>query len=142
MKNFTIIRNELFGPSQLSIGARYLHCLLLKYCGKDDYCYPSQITLAKDMDISDRQIRNLLKELIQYGLVFKERRGWNRSNTYKVAKAFILDRTKDSFHLGSLFPLHQGDEVPPKSTYLKAKGKRSIKSLEHIRETLIRKGLK
>lgn len=130
MKNFTAIHNELFERSQLSIPARLLHCILLKYCGQDDHCYPSQKTLAENLGLcGSRHVRTLLNELINAGLVTKKRSGFNKSNTYKVAKDFVLDRNGNSSHLGSKFPLHQGSTVPPKNTYRKAGVKKGIQLL-------------
>lgn len=132
----------MLGPSQLTIEARYLYCLLLKYCGKDERCFPSQSTLAKDTGFTPRHIRNLLNQLINTGIIVKKRSGWNRANTYTVSKSLKIDRNGTSYHLGSMFPLQQGTVVPPKSTYLKGKGKRSNKGLEHLRETVEGMGLR
>lgn len=134
MRNYTKIPNEMFEASQISIPGRYLYTLLLKYCGKDEYCFPSQETLAKIMCYSSRQIRTLLKELERLGLVRTIRKGWNRSNNYLVAKTLQFDRKSGSSLIGSTFPFHKGNTVPPKSTYLKGKGKRSIKGLENMRD--------
>lgn len=141
MRNYTIIPNEILGASQLSVQARYLLCVLLKYCGQDEWCFPSQETLAKEVGCSARYIRRLLEELLHAGVIVKTRRGFNRSNTYRVAKSFVVDRNGSSCQLGSKFPLHQGNTVPTKSTYLKGKDKRSLKGLENLRKTLVRKGL-
>lgn len=145
MKNFTIIPNELLGESQLSIPSRYLYCVLLKYCGQDEWCFPSQNTLAKNLNCSERHIRNLIEELEGNELLYKVRRGFNRSNNYKPAKSLTYYRqsngNSNSSHLGSMLPLHTGNEVPPKNTYLKAKAKRSVKGLEKLRESMEGKGI-
>lgn len=141
-KNFTIIPNEILGSSQLSTQARYLYCVLLRYCGKDSKCFPSQNTLALVTGFTVRHIRNIIKELIDSGLIDKQRRGWNRSNTYEVAKELRVERNGVSYHIGSLFPLHQDNKVPPKNTYLKAKGKKSVKGLEDLRKRVIELELK
>jgi len=133
-KNFTIIPNELLKPSQLSNMARLLFCVLLRYCGQDDWCFPSQEKLASDLGVSSRHIRTILDELIASGVILKKRRGFNRSNNYKVAKQFVIERNSSSYQLGSKFPLHDGNTVPPKSTYIKGKGKRSKKGLESLRK--------
>ncbi len=142
MKNFTIIPNEILGPSQLSINARYLFCLLRKYCGQKEACFPGQKKLGVDMNLTSRQVRNLLKELIDSGLISSKRFGWNKANSYTVSKELKIDRKGISYHLGSLFPLHDGNTVPPKNTYLKERDKRSIKGMESLREILVKKGIK
>lgn len=137
MKNFTAIHNEIFEASQLSIPARLLHCILLKYCGQNEWCYPSQNTLAEDLGLrGPRHIRTLINELIKAGLVIKKRTGFNQSNSYKVAKEFLIDRKHDSLHLGSSFPLDQGIKIPPKNTYRKAGVKKGMKLLRNCMKEL------
>ena len=139
MKGYTKIPNDMLNPSQLSIEARYLYCVLLRYCGKDEWCYPSQKKIGDDLGITERHIRNLLNELNSAGLMEKKRRGWNRSNTYHITKYLKTERNGISYHLGNLVPFHNGNSVPANSTYLKGKDKRSIKGLELLRNTLISK---
>jgi len=143
MKNFTLIPNEILGSSQLSIQARYLHLVLMKHCGQAEHCYPSQRTLAEALGCSSRHIRNLLQELIVAGLVSITRSGYNRPNTYKVAKQFIVknDRNSSSYHLGSLVPIYQGTVLPPKNTYTKVKGKSRDRNMQQIKDVLMNKGI-
>lgn len=123
---YTYIPNEIFKQCQLSISARFLLCILLQYCRKKDTCFPSQSMLARNMGVSSRQVRNLIKELVSNDLPYVKRQGFNRSNTYYVAKSFQIYEKNSSYHLGSKFPLHLHQELPTNST----KGKR----LEKISE--------
>lgn len=143
MKNFTVVPNEILGSSHLSIPARYLHLVLMRHCGQDEHCFPSQRTLAETLGCSSRHIRNLLQELIRSGLVLATKSGYNKPNTYKVAKRFSIskDRNSTSYHLGSLIPLHQGTVLPPKNTYIKVKGKSRDRNMQLIKDVLISKGL-
>ena len=136
MKNFTIVPNEMLYQSQLSIPARYLYCVLLMRCGKNDYCYPSQTNLATNLGITDRHVRTLLNELISGGLVKRERSGFNKANHYTVAKTLIVQRNGTSYQLGSAFPFHQGTTAPTNITYRKGKAN---KDMEKMRDYLIRK---
>ena len=138
--NYTKIPNQIFEENQLTPSEKILFCCLLRHCGNDDYCFPNQDTLATEIGITTaRQVRNILIKLEEYGLIYHTRRGFNRSNTYKVSKDLILIRKESSYQLGSAVPLHQGNELPPNSTYLKGKGKRCIKSIKERRKELIRK---
>lgn len=140
MNQYTKIPNEIFEKSQLRIQERYLYCLLLKYCGKEDRCFPSQKTMANILGITERHIRTLINNLITAGIVDKRRYGWNRANTYTVSKDLkLIERKQGSYHLGSKFPIHQGNSIPPKSTYLKGKGKSSLAGLEKMRQSLTKK---
>lgn len=159
MKGYTKIPNNMLIESQLTIPARYLYCVLLRYCGKDEWCYPSQKTLAKDLGCSDRHVRDLIKELEMQGLVYKKRKGYNRANNYKVAKSLTSDRKSSSIpvrnndsalveqsssaQLGSVFPIHEGTTVPPNSTYLIGKDNNTFNHVgfEKMRQELIKKGI-
>lgn len=139
MKNYTKIPNEIFEHSQVSGRARLLLCVLLKYCGQKETCYPSQETLGRDVGFSARYVRESLGELTRNGLVRKKRTGFNRPNTYTVAKSFVLERNLGSYHLGSKFPLEGGSTVPDKSTYIKGKDKKNLKILDKMRADLTRR---
>lgn len=106
MKFYTIIPNEIFEKSDLSIQERFLYCLLLKYCGQKTICFPSQKTISKILGISERHTRTLIARLIKVGIVSSRRRGWNRTNTYTVSKDLVIDRKQGSCHLGSLLPIY------------------------------------
>ena len=49
-----------------------LYGCLLKYSGKDGLCYPSQQTLANDIGVCERQIRNLVKILEDHNYIRRE----------------------------------------------------------------------
>lgn len=151
MKGYTKIPNDMLCESQLSIQSRFLYCVLLRYCGNNEWCFPSQKTLAKDLGCSDRYVRELIKELETQGLIFKKRKGYNRANNYKVAKSLTSDRKPSSSpdkqiespQLGSKFPLQQGTITPPNSTYLIGKDNNTFnhKGFEKMRQELIKKGI-
>lgn len=138
MKNYTIIPNEILDESDLDIPARYLYCVLLRHCGKDDHCYPGQETLGRELGYTDRQIRNLLNNLLKTGLITKKRTGYNKSNTYHVARTLARERKGGSYQLGSSIPLHTGNQIPPNNTYRKGKGN---KGFQKFREQAKRLGI-
>ena len=39
IKGYTKIPNDILAESQLTIQARYLLCVLIRHCGKDDWCF-------------------------------------------------------------------------------------------------------
>lgn len=115
MKNFTQIPNLMFENSQLSIPARYLYCILLSHCRQKDTCFPGQKNLAESIGCSKRHIRTLLKELQKSVLIHIKRTGFNRPNTYTVAKH--IERNPNSHQIGSVYPLYKGTENPSNNTY-------------------------
>jgi len=137
-RDFTIIPNALLRNSQLSIQERYLYCILLRYCGQDEHCFPSQETLGIEVGLSARQVRTILKKLEGEGLITITRSGFNRSNTYYVSQDLETDRKGVSPHIRNIFPLQGGSPLPTTNTYLKGKDKNSIKGFESLRETVTR----
>lgn len=138
MKNFTQVPNEILSKSQLSIQSRYLLCVLLKYCGSKNYCFPSQKTLAFQCNCSTRYIRKLLSELDKNKIIFWERKGFNRSNTYFVSKLY---RNNSSFQLGTPEPFHKGSAVPANNTNELDKFN-SSQGFESLKETVKRLKIK
>lgn len=142
MTNFTIVSNDILGPNQLSRDARLLYCQLLRHCGKDNTCYPSQIFLGISMGCSSRMVRIYLDELITFGLIRSKRRGFNRPNTYEVCKNPILERNyispmdgqAYSSYLRNPLPFHKGTAFPDNITYRKTKAKISEKGLNVLRK--------
>ena len=141
-KGFTIVPNELLLPNQLSVQERYLYLILMKYAGKSDYCYPSHKALANDMGYSTRYITKLLALLREKGLLTWNRRGFNRPNTYQIAKSFVQERNGSTYQLGTTFPLNRGNGVPDNSTYIIGKANKGIEILRRKNDDLLkRRGL-
>jgi len=140
-KNYTKIPNEILEENQISLTGRLLYILLVKYLGNKDICYPSEKTLSRHLDISVRQIRNKIQELRDAGLIYYYRKGFNRANTYKISTNLSrdFDKKTSSYHIGSIFPLHTSQLVPPNSTYLKETEKSSVDNLELKRKELFKK---
>lgn len=145
IKNYTKIPNEILDECQLTIQARYLYCVLRRHCGNKEFCFPSQDKLAKETGYGARYIRTLLNELENNRLIRRERKGWNRSNTYEVSINLEQVRNNGSLHIGSKYPFQNGSMVPTNMTYLIEKDNnkfiRSNKGMEQLRETLVKRGL-
>ena len=70
----------------LSIGARVTYAVLLMYAWQDEACFAGQEKMSKDIGVSDRQVRDYLKELQDHGYIRIKRQGLNKPNLY-----YILD---------------------------------------------------
>jgi hypothetical protein len=71
--------------SGIDADALQLLLVLMSYAyGDKDTCFPGQETLANDMDVSERTVRNRLGKLTELGLIRYERRGFNKSNIYHI----------------------------------------------------------
>src|ERR1700722_6442543 len=68
--------------SLISPGAKILLGVLLKHCGRRNYCWPKQETFAQELGLSERSVRNYLQELVDHELIAVEIRGFHQSNVY------------------------------------------------------------
>ena len=57
---------------------------MLSYAWEKDFAFPSQKTLSEDISLSERRIRDLLKELKIKGYIEIHRIGFNNTNIYKL----------------------------------------------------------
>jgi hypothetical protein len=67
---------------KLSPGAKIAYGRLARYAGQDGSCHPRQETLAREIGVSERQIRNYLTELTTHRLLKVVQRGLHAPNDY------------------------------------------------------------
>ena len=84
LNGFTQIPNAILKHPTISFGAKVAFGVLLSFAWQDDFCWPAQERLGEDMNCSDRQVRRLLVELKEAGLVSWSQRGLNKPNLYVV----------------------------------------------------------
>lgn len=151
MKNFTQIPNEILSKSKLSIQTRYLYCVMRKYCRQKNSCYPSQKTLAKDLGLCIRQVWNITKKLEDAGLIVeKKRRGFNKTNIYKLADiseseqkyTSSQERKSSSFHSRSGVLNSNGSRIQDNNTNLIIKDINIEKGVEKLRKKMEELNLK
>jgi biotin operon repressor len=83
-KGFTQVPNHILDNGKLSPGAKLTYAMLLKYAWQNDYCFPGQERLAKDMGVSDRSVRTYLQELEKADFVAIKQRGLGKPNLYEL----------------------------------------------------------
>lgn len=102
---------------QISRSAKSLYARLVLFSGKDGRCNPSHETLASELGIRPRQIRNLLKELSECELV-----KWRRTRSSASYEIFppenfkipdrqliaALDRQRIAGEIGNALPIKRG----------------------------------
>ncbi len=95
------------GSTALPLRAKELLRILLRYRGKNAYCWPSQDLLAAEMEISVRRVKHWIAFLVDVGCVKVEKTG--RVNNY-----FIVSEqgTKTAPQRGRKQPLRGDDFVP------------------------------
>src|SRR6266581_209994 len=94
-KGFTQVPNHVLISATLSPGAKLTYAMLLKYAWQNDYCFPGQERLAKDMGVTDRSVRTYLQELATKQFVVIKQRGLGKPNLYELNLAVsAADRKK------------------------------------------------
>jgi hypothetical protein len=78
LPNFILIEKDLSAYAKLS------YALLLSYAWQKDSCFPGQERMAADLGVSDRYLRQALKELQEHNYISVERRGLNKTNVYTI----------------------------------------------------------
>jgi DNA-binding transcriptional ArsR family regulator len=83
-QGFTQVPNFLLKSTKLSAGDKMTFAMLLSYAWQNDFCFPGQVRLAKDLGLSDRSVRTHLKSLQSIGLLAIQRRGQGKTNIYEL----------------------------------------------------------
>lgn len=96
LKGFIQIPKFALMHQKLSYGAKVAYGVLLGYAWQDDFCYPAQEAIAKDLNCSTRQARRLLAELKDQKLISWKQQGLNKPNIYYVLPLKIETPAKTS----------------------------------------------
>jgi hypothetical protein len=123
----------------LSDRAKCIYNLLLDYAWQQESCFPSQETLACDLDTSVDTIQRGLQELKDYGLIDWKRQGFNRTNTYYILRLSECEKLRmvqpepprpDTADLRSQTPQNGGMQKPQSCGSNKTKSKQTQESDE------------
>lgn len=88
---FTQVPNAILRSSKLTPNAKLTYAMLLSYAWQNDYCFPGQERLAKDIGVTDRSVRTYLKELETKKLLTIKQQGLGKPNVYYLdLKAELL----------------------------------------------------
>lgn len=84
LHGFTQLPNFILRNPELSIGAKTVYALFLSYAWHNDFCFPGQERLAKDIGMSIGSVNGFIKELERNGLIEITRRGQGKTNLYTI----------------------------------------------------------
>jgi AraC-like DNA-binding protein len=89
------VRNEI------TPGAKLCYARLARHANRETgLAWPKQETLARELGVSERQVRDYLRELEQHNLIESKRRGLKKPNEYRFLRhpwmASDLDRNRGS----------------------------------------------
>lgn len=134
--DYVAIPYAIFTERDLSHAAKLVYGRLKLYAGSHGRCYPKHETLAREVCISDRQLRSVLVELRNAGLV-----EWRRGRTSSVYTVFsdrkktsdlvaqlaVSDRKKTSGETGGKLPVRSEENFRQKRSIENHHQKRSKK---------------
>jgi hypothetical protein len=83
-RGFTQVPNHVLRSDKISPGAKLAYAMLLSYAWQNDFCFPGQERLAKDIGTSLRSVVTYIKELTQADFVAVKKRGQGRANLYEL----------------------------------------------------------
>ncbi len=77
------VPNWLLERTEISAGAKLCFARLAQYEGAEGEARPGQQTLARELGVGERMVRNYIQELERAGLIEVEQVGLNKVNRYK-----------------------------------------------------------
>jgi Helix-turn-helix domain len=83
-RGFTQVPNHLLRSSKISAGAKLAYTMLLSYAWQNEFCFPGQERLAKDMGAGERSVVRYVQELEKEQFITVKRRGLGRPNLYEL----------------------------------------------------------
>jgi hypothetical protein len=110
---FAKLHLSILRQSALSFGAKCLYARLVTFAGRNGVCNPSDATLAGELGISDRRVRELRVELRDWNLV-----SWRRTqkaNSYRLnppEQCRLPDRKESSGQTGVIHPIRAEEKFP------------------------------
>jgi len=81
---FTQVPNFILTNKDLSVGAKIVYAMLLRYAWQNDYSFPGQAKLAQDIGSAERSVRTYLNELEGAKCLEVVQRGLGKTNFYRL----------------------------------------------------------
>lgn len=83
-EGFTQIPNFLLRNADLSMGAKLAYSMFLSYAWGNEFCFPGQETLARDIGVARQSVNRFIGELERAGYIQVKRRGLGKTNLYII----------------------------------------------------------
>lgn len=81
---FTQVPNFILEDPTLSLGAKVVYAMFLRYAWHDDQCFPGQETVSEALGMSRPSVTKYVCELQKAGMISIQRRGQGRTNLYTI----------------------------------------------------------
>ena len=84
LSGFTQVPNAVLRSDKIGPGAKLAYTMLLSYAWHNDYCFPGQDRLARDIGVSRQSVNTHVKELERQGFIKIKRQGQGKPNIYEI----------------------------------------------------------
>jgi len=84
LRGWTGVPNFILESKEISVGAKLVYAMMLKYAREQHECFPGQDRLGKDMGSGRRSVIRYITELEEAGMLSVKRRGQGRPNLYTL----------------------------------------------------------
>jgi hypothetical protein len=81
---FTQVPNFILENPDLSVGAKVIYAMFLRYAWHNNKCFPGQARLAEDIGMSIGRVNQFIKELEAAQLIEITKRGQGKTNFYTI----------------------------------------------------------
>jgi biotin operon repressor len=81
---FTQVPNFILENPEISLGAKVVYSMFLRYAWNNDSCFPGQETLGNAIGMSRSRVTEFVTELENSGLITIQRRGQGKTNIYTI----------------------------------------------------------
>jgi hypothetical protein len=81
---FTQVPNFILENPELSVGAKVIYAMFVRYAWHNQQCFPGQARLAKDIGMSIGRVNQFIKELEAAELIEITKRGQGKTNFYTI----------------------------------------------------------
>ena len=81
---WTGVPNFILDSRQVSIGAKMVYAMLLKYAREQDECFPGQDRLAADLGTTRQSVNTYIAQLRKNKFISVKRKGQGKTNVYTV----------------------------------------------------------
>ncbi len=93
LRGFTQVPNYILESGKISAGAKLTYAMLLKYAWQNDFCFPGQDRLARDMATSRQTANKYIQELQEKKFITIKRQGQGKPNVYTLK--LVVDNSED-----------------------------------------------
>lgn len=83
-EGFTQVPNFVLKSKDISSNAKLVYAGLLSYAWHNNYCFPGQERLSRDLGLGERTVNRAIQELSKQNFIDVKRQGLGKPNVYTL----------------------------------------------------------